>query len=133
MASGMTQSKRFAVRLSLVTSSTVAMIIGAQSLATLDQVNAAPADNNTTAITQIVTIAQAAPSITILRHAGTTVQAAPSVSISPRSSSGQPAAQMAAQPAVRPQSVMQPPVPVVVPAAASAPQIPSVPTTQSSR
>jgi hypothetical protein len=131
MASGMTPTKRFAVRLSLVTSSTVAMIIGAQSLATLDAVNAAPTDSANTAVVQTTSIVQAAPSITILRHAATTAQAAPSVSISPRSNGGQSAAQPPAQLAAPARSVMQPPVPVVV--SGSSMSMPSVPVTRSSR
>jgi hypothetical protein len=85
----MTSTKRFAVRLSLVTGSTLATIIGAQSLAALDRQptvtptsaveNAADlllADNaqhlpllTSTAVNDpsVVTV-YAAPSITILRH-----------------------------------------------------------------
>lgn len=131
MASGMTPTKRFAVRLSLVTSSTVALIIGAQSLATLDAVNAAPTDSANTAVVPTMSIVQAAPSITILRHAATTAQAAPSVSISPRASSGQSAAQPPAQLAAPARSVMQPPVPVVI--SGSSMSMPSIPVTRSSR
>ena len=62
MASPMTSSKRFSVRLALVTSSTVAMIVGAQTLATLDPVSAAPV-NNTAAQTVTTTVPKAAPQI----------------------------------------------------------------------
>ena len=81
MASGMTSGKRFAVRLSLVTSSTMAMIIGAQSLATLNQVNAAPVDNIVSVpVVQVTPIVHAAPSITIIRRAGTTTTASANTS-----------------------------------------------------
>ncbi len=133
MASGMTPTRRLAVRLSLVTSSTVAMIIGAQSLATLDAVSAAPTDSANSAIVQTASVVQAVPSITILRRASTTAQAAPHVSISPRSSSGQSAALSPSQLAAPAQRAIQPPVPVVVSIPAQVQQVPSVPTTRSSR
>ena len=133
MASGMTPTKRLAVRLSLVTSSTVAMIIGAQSLATLDAVSAAPTDSANSAVVETTPVVQAVPSITILRRASTTAQAAPNLSISPRSSSGQSAALPPAQIAVPSQGAIQPPVPVVVSIPAQVQQVPSVPTTRSSR
>ncbi len=76
----LTSSKKFFVRLSLVTSSTLATIIGAQSLASLDLQSTAqapiaaalPADSIAAGSTLLnsSTAAQSAPTITIIRHAG---------------------------------------------------------------
>lgn len=126
MASGMTSSKRFAVRLSLVTSSTVAMIVGAQSLATLDQVNAAPVDTAAVSpVVQTTTLAHAAPTITLVRHPAVTNSAAPSVTINPQTSAGQTVTQ--------PQVAMQAPVPVLVSPSSQVLTVPNVPRTRSSR
>lgn len=105
--SGMTATKRFIIRTSLITGSTLATIFGAQSLAALDtQLFATNANANTAdpaapmTLPQSVTVAapsptseprQAEPSIVILRRQGqssTTTQAAssssaPVVSIQP--------------------------------------------------
>ncbi len=105
MASGMSSTKRFLVRLSLVTGSTMATIIGAQSLAMLDtakgvqtaqQQDAAAVQNTNTRSTFV----QAAPpTITILRHSSNGIVSRESV-------------QAAVQP---PQAVtIAPPSPVVV-------------------
>lgn len=106
--SGMTATKRFIIRTSLITGSTLATILGAQSLAALDtSLFATNANANTPAtnpaapmaLPETVTVAvpsptseprQAEPSIVILRRTGqtttsTTAQAssAPVVSIQP--------------------------------------------------
>ncbi|MBL8145964.1 MAG: hypothetical protein JNL34_06235 [Anaerolineae bacterium] len=131
MASGMTSNKRFAVRLSLVTTSTLALIMGAQSLATLDTVNAAAAATehsagatvtNTAASTTETVIANAAPQITILRHA------APSITIQAHDSTASTTATKSSTAAAP--ATMQPPVPVVV---SSSSQSFSIPMTRSSR
>ena len=96
MASGTTPKKRFAIRTTLVTGTTLATIVGAQTLASLDSVTAAASSaadgmNTTTAEgitetnlsplpfpTQIVVLspggtasaAHAIPNIVILRHSG---------------------------------------------------------------
>lgn len=122
MANPMTSTKRFSVRLALVTSSTVAMIVGAQTLATLDVVNAAPASVDTTQNTTTqATVPQAAPQITILRHA------APALTFQART--GTTTTTAPAQVAARP--TMQPPVAVVVPQSSQMSM--SIPTTRSSR
>lgn len=97
MAAGMNATKRFFIRLSLVTGSTLATIIGAQSLASLEALptsEAPPPPADTTASNAPVqawtptpgepsaaliasdaptgTPVHAAPSITILRHPGQT-------------------------------------------------------------
>ncbi|MCB9437645.1 MAG: hypothetical protein H6673_11770 [Anaerolineales bacterium] len=131
--SGMTATKRFIIRTSLITGSTLATIFGAQSLAALDtHLFATNANANTTApmaLPQSVTVAapsptsaprQAEPSIVILRRQGqssssTTTQAAsgssaPVVSI-------QPPAPMQVQ-APAPVIVQQQGAPVVVQAPA---------------
>ncbi len=119
MASGMTSGKRFAVRLSLVTSSTVAMIIGAQSLATLNQVNAAPVDNIVSVpVVQVTPIVHAAPSITIIRRAGTTTTASANTSGTTTAA---------------PTTAMQAPVPIVLSPAQQAQQQMTIPRTRSSR
>ena len=121
--SGMNRSKRFIVRTTLITGSTLATIIGAQSLALLDQDQIAdltatpepitvqaPAQEptpslNPTAESPTATAAQAAPNIAILRHPG--------------QPTGQSAATTANQPvntAIQPPNPVQiaPPDPVIV-------------------
>lgn len=88
----MTSSKRFAVRTALVTGTTLATIIGAQALASLDEAASskamppviAPSDllPQSTGSTPVIVLTSeapaAAPDIVILRHAGqvSTVQPA---------------------------------------------------------
>jgi hypothetical protein len=78
----LTSTKRFAVRLSLVTGSTLATIIGAQNLAAVDKPITAtpdpavtspqlqPAPPDISSVTSSANAAHAAPSITILRRPG---------------------------------------------------------------
>jgi hypothetical protein len=140
MASGLDRSKRLAIRATLVTSSTVATILGAQSLALIDlqrqaadptevsePATAAPLNSNTPifeATLQPRTPAAAAPFIVILR--GSTKATAPQTSAQP--------------PAIQPPAPVEivPPAPVIVQQAApqvSALQIFQVPLprTRSSR
>ncbi|WP_119070643.1 hypothetical protein [Aggregatilinea lenta] len=63
----LTTSKRFLVRLSLVTGSTLAAIIGAQSLASLDLQSTSRAVEAAQTV-DTSTAAQVAPTITIIRH-----------------------------------------------------------------
>ena len=77
---GIDRSKRIIVRTALITGSTIATVIGAQSLAILDQVQlgaasgadatVASADQTQTSTSSVVT--NAAPNIVILRHPGET-------------------------------------------------------------
>jgi hypothetical protein len=111
----MTSTKRFAVRTALVTGTTLATIIGAQALASLDETAfsqtppamVAPAELSLQSTDGVVfpSASQspaAAPNIVILRHAGQ----APSVSITAPQTNTSP---------VRPQTtVIQPPSPVQV-------------------
>ncbi|HEX3053804.1 MAG TPA: hypothetical protein VHP83_24305 [Aggregatilineaceae bacterium] len=69
MAAGLNSTKRFLVRLSLITSSTIATIVGAQSLAVMDR-PAVPQQN--LVVSNDTTVPQAPPSIVILRHPGQT-------------------------------------------------------------
>jgi hypothetical protein len=111
----MTSTQRFAVRTALVTSSTLATLIGAQALASLDETTLlqatpqaviAPAELNTQSAvglqpTAVNGAAAAAPTITILRHAG----------VQPSTS------QTAAQPgttSAQPPVIVRPPNPVQV-------------------
>ena len=148
MASGMTAAKRFVVRTSLVTGSTLALVMGAQALVTVDVQNAPVVQSSTTQIADTIstttsvaaptaaqTIIHAAPNIVILRHpsqantltANNTVQqAAPNNVVQlPRPVAVQPPAPIIVQ--SQPQVVAQ----------ASGPSnnqpAPSVPTTRSTR
>lgn len=67
MAAGLNSTKRFLVRLSLITSSTIATIVGAQSLAVMDRPSV-PQQNMV--VSNGPTVPQAPPSIVILRHPG---------------------------------------------------------------
>lgn len=103
MAAGMNATRRFLIRLSLVTGSTVATIVGAQSLASLEVIPTAEALDLPGGETVVVDPVQAlipttspdaallatdssvsgeavhaAPSITILRHPGQTGSSGPS-------------------------------------------------------
>ncbi len=149
----LTSSKRFAVRVSLVTGSTLAVIIGAQSLASLDKKTAnvpdisapvvvdpslLPSDTSSlenrsliatpTSNTPGITV-HAAPVITILRHpgqSGGTTSAQPSVSsIKPPD----PVQLAAPEPIV----VQAPGQVIQVAGSAPAAAAPSRPTTRSSR
>lgn len=77
MSAKMTPAKRFMVRIALVTSSTLATIMGAQSLASLDEANFAQSapnsaidelNNQPTHPTVSTNAASAAPNIVILRR-----------------------------------------------------------------
>ncbi len=130
-------TKRFAVRLSLVTGSTLATIIGAQSLAALDRTSAPSQDVVSPALAQLQpqsfnsdpaasnslsgnTIPGSAPVITILRHLGD----GESDDDSSRNTT-----------VIQPPSPVQisPPSPVVVQAPASQVFVPVRPRTRSSR
>lgn len=133
----LTSTKRFAVRLSLVTGSTVATIIGAQSLAALDQRPASTPDTAFPVINQDVPqtvkalpsvdipavktpdqpAAHAAPLITIVRHPG---QASSTVSAQVQASSSGPVAIKPPDP-VR----IAPPDPIIVQAPAVVVQAPA--------
>lgn len=149
----MTANKRFAVRTALVTSTTLATIIGAQALASLDaatfetpaQPAAAPA-NTIAQPTGVAVIAQpsaalaydnmitdpsqpvgaAAPNIVILRHAG----AAPAISIQTQTpAQSSPSSVQASASPLQPPSPVQvvPPAPVVQQVTAFAPQVAAAP------
>lgn len=139
--SGMTATKRFIIRTSLITGSTLATIFGAQSLAALDtHLFATNASANTSspaapvALPQSVTIAtpsptseprQTEPSIVILRRPGqTTTQALSSASSAPVVAI-QPPAPVQVQAPV-PVVVQQQGAPVVI-------QAPSAPSSRPSR
>jgi hypothetical protein len=139
----LTSTKRFAVRLSLVTGSTLATIIGAQSLASVDRHLTATPDPAVTSpqvepalntvppvisgVTPSATAVHAAPSITILRRPGQAgASANTSVAIQPPA----PVEITAPQPVI----VQAPSAPTVIQAAPSgAPAPASRPATRSSR
>ena len=134
MASGITPARRLFVRTSLVTGSTLALVVGAQSLITLDLHNST-FDNSTSVVAAAASsvpdqssIISAAPSIVILRHPS--VQTAPASSVNPEANPGQQAAPMANAPLIQPPApiVVQPQAPVIVQAPA-----PSMPVTHSTR
>lgn len=143
MASGITPTKRFVVRTSLVTGSTLALIVGAQALVSVDLQNKSAEQSATTQIAESSTVLQtqplmpptqavisAAPNIVILRHPS---EAKP---ITSNNSNQPPIHARPVQPA--PSALIQPPQPVVVPAQGpvviqgSAPSAPA-PTTRSTR
>lgn len=131
----MTSTKRFAVRTALVTSTTLATIIGAQALASIDEAaraQPAPAPVIAFADPALDTgqpVSAAAPNIVILRHTGEA--SAPAISIqtqTPAQNSANTANQSAAH--------IQPPNPVqIVPPAPVVRQVDvqPVPVTRSSR
>jgi hypothetical protein len=141
----LTSTKRFAVRLSLITGSTLATIIGAQSLASVDRhltttpdlaVVSPPVEPALTAappivsgVTPSVDAAHVAPSITILRRPGQAgANATSNVAIQP------PAPVEIAAP--DPVIVQAPSAPIIVQAAPSgsaAPAPAARPATRSSR
>jgi hypothetical protein len=141
----LTSTKRFAVRLSLVTGGTLATMIGAQSLASLDKRPAAVPDPATPAMNQQIpeipralpavaanaasatrlapttkgngpVASHAAPQITILRHPG---QVSSGGAPTPPSSPTQPNAMASA--AIKPPEPVQiaPPAPIIVQAPAA--------------
>jgi hypothetical protein len=125
-------TKRFAVRLSLVTGSTLAAIIGAQSLAALDRTTA-PSQNVAQAQQQLFdpnattsnslsgdTALRSAPVITILRHFG---------------EEGENESSSSSTTTIQPPSPVQvsPPSPVVVQSPSSQVFIPARPRTRTSR
>ena len=127
MAQGMTSTKRFMVRTAMVTGTTLATILGSQSLAAFDQANSAASvepintePSNTTfvfpTISTVIDAPAVAPSIVILRHQGETVTTVPTQTIT--------------QSRIAPPNPVQiaPPQPVIQQVTA-----PSVPTTRSSR
>lgn len=118
MAAGLNSTKRFLVRLSLITSSTMATMVGAQSLAVMDrQPDNISVPQPNVVVSNNTAVPQAPPSIVILRHPG---------QASTASNSAQPAAQTGV--------VVQPPQPVTI--APPSPVIVSAPVqavTQSSR
>ncbi len=126
MASGMTPAKRFLVRMSLVTGSTLATIVGAQSLIALD----GPAFSKNGSL--------ASPSAAVIPASGSTlpVQVAPP-SIIILGSSGQPQTALSTiSGGHNPQSLpaVQPPRPVViVPPSPVVVSAPAMPMTRSSR
>jgi hypothetical protein len=139
----LTSTKRFAVRLSLVTGSTLATIIGAQSLASVDRHMTATPDPAVTSpqvepalntappivsgFTPSATAAHAAPSITILRRPGQAgASASANVAIQPPA----PIEITAPEPVI----VQVPSAPIVIQAAPSGPAAPaSRPASRSSR
>ncbi len=144
---GMSRSRRIIVRTALVTSSTFAAIVGAQSLAVLDQAPSNPSGegnlepiirpmstNPPTAIPSSATaptdtvsepIIEVAPSITILRHPGQSVVTLEVVSPTSPSDPGLPATTFTIQPPSPVQIAA--PDPVVVQGEAPPPVIISVP------
>jgi len=135
----MTSTKRFAVRTDLVTSTTLATVIGAQALASIDEAaraqpipapTIAPADpvlQPTTATGQPVSAA--VPNVVILRHAGEV--SAPAINVEPQAPA-RPSASVvsgSAAPILPPNPVqIAPPAPVVQQVAAQ-----PAPVTRSSR
>jgi hypothetical protein len=119
----MTSSKRFAVRTTLATGTTLATIMGAQALISLDQTALSttptavidPAPTGDTDLSVATILPAAPPNIVILRHAGQ-VTAAPTTapSTSPRIGTTSPVA-------------IQPPNPVQVAAPQPVPQQQSAP------
>ncbi|MFN8376450.1 MAG: hypothetical protein U0694_26710 [Anaerolineae bacterium] len=76
----MTPAKRFLVRTSLITGSTMATILGAQSLAVLD-LNTMQADTVEVQPADTTTVSSAAPGLIIIRHsADDTVKSASNLS-----------------------------------------------------
>ncbi|MBI1276658.1 MAG: hypothetical protein GC179_00885 [Anaerolineaceae bacterium] len=132
MTSGMTPLKRFAVRATLVVGSTMATIVGAETLATLDIkptsiLPANPADTAviTPAIESTKTVISSAPTIVIIRHS-------PVNNPVPKVTNSTP---INIQPP-RPITIVQPPPVVIVQSSSPAQvqsQAPSQPSTQSSR
>ncbi len=134
MASAITPARRLLVRTSLVTGSTLALVVGAQSLITLDLHNST-IDKSASAVAAAAssvadqsTIISAAPSIIILRHSS--IQTTPAASINPQGNPTQQAAPAANAPAIQPPApvAVQPQAPVIV-------QAPSqfIPMTRSTR
>ncbi|MBZ0316832.1 MAG: hypothetical protein K8L91_10480 [Anaerolineae bacterium] len=135
----MTPARRFIVRTSLVTGSTIATIVGAQSLALLDLQATTQADavaEPTQAVnTEVVNveptiITESAPSITIIRRPAnqTTANVAPAVSSNPSSvnttaSGSTPTNQVTSQ-IMPPNPIQSQPVTI---------SMPQQPTTRSSR
>lgn len=129
MVQGMTSTKRFVVRTAMVTSATIATILGSQSLAAFDQANKAATTeplfstepSNTTIVLPVESSQDApavAPNIVILRHQGSEQRTSVSAN-----SVTQP------NPIVPPNPVqIAPPQPVIQQVTA-----PSVPRTRSSR
>lgn len=124
----MDRPKRMLVRSSLVAGSTVATLIGAQTLITIDQQN--PALNNSAASspaesTAAPTVQVVQPTATVVVHAAPVIQivhVAPSISVVRQTGQSTRSSQaVAAQPTAVPQAVIQPPVPVQL--AAPAPVI----------
>ena len=123
----MTSTKRFAVRTALVTSTTLATILGAQALASLDETaRAQPAPPPVVAPAETTA---AAPNIVILRHAS-----APELSFKTQAPA-QPSSSNTVAVQIQPPNPVQvaPPQPVVQQQAAAAQPAPSAPVTRSSR
>jgi hypothetical protein len=134
MTSGMTPLKRFVIRATLVVGSTVATIVGAESLATLD-VRESPAPTVPPANTSVPVVATSAkagsapPSLIIVRHPAVTAARPAQIVKVPRPSLVQPpqpiVVQQPAQVTVQSSGGGQP--------QAAAPQPPAQPATKSTR
>ena len=113
----LTSTKRFAVRLSLVTGSTLATIIGAQSLAAIDKQTTAAPDPTITS-PQLQPSLTTAPS-TFSGDASSAVHAAPAITILRRP--GQPGANTTSNVNIQPPAPVQitAPDPVIVQAPSS--------------
>lgn len=135
MASGMTPAKRFLVRTALITGTTLSVVVGAQTLATLDLQRTTTPDTNpsgeltvNTNVANPAGIIKAAPSLVIVRHP-------PQVAAAPTQPNRPKPAGIVAQPPA-PVAIQAPPPVVVQPqqsssAPASAPSAP--PATHSTR
>jgi len=143
MASGMTSAKKMVVRTALVTGSTMAVVVGAQSLIGLDLQKATSAQVQNNQIADSPTVAQ--PPTSVAAPEKTIVSAPPNIVILRHSSeqnSSTTAAQTSNSAPVIHQSVapvsIQPPNPVAIPQQQMTIQQPSastmfVPTTRSTR
>jgi hypothetical protein len=135
MASGLTPLKRFIIRSTLVVGSTVATIVGAETLATLDvkqaplptSLSASPSSPVSAVSIVRPPIVGAPPTIVIIRHPP--VEKAPTV---PNVVVPKPSVIQAPAPII----VQQPQIVVQAPGGSqpqAVPQVPSQPTTQSTR
>jgi hypothetical protein len=137
MSSGMTPLKRFVVRTTLVVGSTVATIIGAETLATVDVKSTAtplaiPPTTipiQPTAVSAKAAVVNAAPTIVIIRHAPVQQTQGAQSPVTANTTVVQPPQPVAVQP--RPQIIVQAAAPSQP--QASVVQLPPQPMTQSTR
>ena len=97
MASGMTPAKRFAVRTALVAGSTLAMVIGAQSLILLDTTsgsavvsNAASVVNTSVGSTDTVSLTVATSTVSTIRQANSDTSTTNVIAVVPTTQVVQP-------------------------------------------